>query len=300
MTSSQLPSPDKLLWTSRQWQEYVAAWGENKPVSEELYQACPGLFFEREGIFYINKDVERNDEVLSYATSLMFRYAIVQICERLNVHPVDVSFSHDLTQASHKPPYIGRDSSTALTFQILVDVPSYSEKTIEQMRQRLSHVLVDIMHKRGVSNPWVYLNVDDVRSYATGYTSPWRMGSNPTSLKSGISEPTTVAENPQILHAWRSQAPNKYLTSAAAAGGLAQRGELYLRWLDGKEKPEKIVPLDEQVIEDNWPSAMKFFHMWAALGIRERTVLREALTCIKPKDGPDTLDTLDLPTDFGG
>lgn len=297
MTSAPLPRPDKLLWTSHQWQEYVAAWGEDKPISDDLYQACPGLFLKHNDRFFIDKDVERSHEVLNYATYLMFRFAILQICERLNVHPVDVAFSHDLMQSSHRPPYIGRDANTALTFQILLDVPSYSEEVMTQMRERLSHLLVTIMHKRGVSDPVVYLNVDDVRQYATGYTSPWRMGSNPKSLKSGISEPATVTENPQILHAWRSRAPNNYLTSAAAAGGLAQRGELYLRWLDGKEKPGSIVPLDEKVIEDSWPAAMKFFHMWAALGIRERTVLREALSCIK-KDGPEAIDTLELPNDF--
>lgn len=295
MTSSDLPTPEKLRWTSRQWQEYVAAWTEGKPVSKDLHLGCPGLFKEREGHIFINKQLDRSHEVLTYATSLMFRYAIVQVCERLNIHPVDIAFSHDLRAASHRPPFVGTDGN-ALTVQILLDKPSYTPQVIAQLDERLGHLLLDILKRRGVDDPQVFLNVDDVVDYPRGYTSPWRMGSNPDGLQQGMNRAQAVQDNPQVLHAWRSRAPNKFLTSAAAAGGLPQRGELYLRWLDGKERPESIAPMDEKTIEASWPSAMKFFHMWAALGIRERTVLRDALARIEPKGGQ--ADTFDLPGDF--
>lgn len=296
MISSELPLPDKLRWTSRQWQEYVSAWADGKPVSQELRNSCPGLFKEREGLVFINKKLDRSHDVLTYATSLMFRYAIVQVCERLNIHPVDIAFSHDLREASHRPPYVGDSTENALTFQILLDKPSYSAEVLDQLDQRLSHILVDIMNKRGIREPCVYLKIDDVLDYPRGYTSVWRMGSNPDGLQQGMNRAKVVEDNPQVLHAWRSRAPNKFLTTAAAAGGLAQRGELYLRWLDGKERPEAIVPVDEKTIEASWPSAMKFFHMWAALGIRERTALRDALSRIEPKE--EHLNNLDLPGDF--
>lgn len=296
MTSFELPEPDKLRWTSRQWKEYVDAWAEGSPVSPELQNACPGLFKEREGRVFINKQLDRSHEVLTYATSLMFRYAIVQVCERLNVHPVDVAFSHDLREASHRPPYIGKDADSTLTFQLLLDKPSYSPEVLAQLQKRLGHILVDIMHKRGIAEPCIELQTDDVSDYPRGYASPWRMGSNPDGLQQGMNRAQALQDNPQVLHAWRSRAPDKFLTSAAAAGGLPQRGELYLRWLDGKERPENIVPVDEKTIEASWPSAMKFFHMWAALGIRERTALRDALSRVEPKEGPP--DTFDLPGDF--
>lgn len=295
MTSSELPLPDKLRWTSRQWQEYVSAWIDGKPVSPELHQGCPGLFKEREGRVFINKQLDRSHEVLNYATSLMLRYAIVQVCERLNIHPVDIAFSHDLREASHRPPFVGTNGN-ALTVQILVDKPSYSAQAMSQLDERLSHMFLDILKKRGVPDPCVYLSVDDVLDYPRGYTSPWRMGSNPDSLQQGMNRAKAVQDNPQVLHAWRSRAPSKFITSAAAAGGLPQKGELYLRWLDGKERPESIAPMDEKTIEASWPSAMKFFHMWAALGIRERTALRDALARVEPKNGPS--ETFDLPGDF--
>lgn len=296
MLSSELPPADKLRWTSRQWQEYVEAWSKGNPVSMDLYNACPGLFKEREGHRFINKQLDRSHEALNHATALMFRYAIVQVCERLNIHPVDVAFSHDLREASHRPPFVGKDEESALTFQILLDKPSYTGEVLTQMEQRLPHMFVDIMHKRGVNQPWVYLKVDDVRDYPRGYSSPWRMGSSPQGLQQGMNKASAVEDNPQVLHAWRSRAPSKFLTSAAAAGGLAQRGELYLRWLDGKERPESIVPVDEKAIEESWPSAMKFFQTWAALGIRERTALRDALSRVEPKDGPS--ESYDLPDNF--
>lgn len=296
MMPSELPLPEKLRWTSRQWQEYVSAWTEDKPVSAELHHGCPGLFKEREGHIFINKQLDSSHDILTYATSLMLRYAIVQVCERLNIHPVDIAFSHNLRDASHRPPFVGK-SHNALTVQILLDKPSYSSEVLTQLNDRLSHMLVDIIQKRGVENPCVYLNVDDVVYYPKGYKSPWRMGSHPDSLEKGMECATAVNDNPQVLHAWRSRAPNKFLTSAAAAGGLPQKGELYLRWLDGKERPESIAPVDEKTIEASWPSAMKFFHMWAALGIRERTALRDALARVEPRNGPP--ETLDLPSDFG-
>ena len=133
MLSSELPPADKLRWTSRQWQEYVEAWSKGNPVSMDLYNACPGLFKEREGHRFINKQLDRSHEALNHATALMFRYAIVQVCERLNIHPVDVAFSHDLREASHRPPFVGKDEESALTFQILLDKPSYTGEVLTQM-----------------------------------------------------------------------------------------------------------------------------------------------------------------------
>lgn len=295
MLSSELPLPQKLRWTSRQWKEYVSAWIDAKPVSSELHQGCPGLFKEREGRIFINKQLDRSHDVLTYATALMFRYAIVQVCERLNIHPVDIAFSHDLLEASHRPPFVG-ESNNALLVQILLDKPSYPAEALTKLNERLGHLLVEIIEKRGVENACVYLHVDDVSSHPNGYKSPWRMGSSPDGLQRGMNRAEAVQDNPQVLHAWRSKAPSKFLTRAAAAGGLPQKGELYLRWLDGKERPESIAPVDEKTIEASWPSAMKFFHMWAALGIRERTALRDALARVEPRSS--ATETLDLPNDF--
>lgn len=294
MNSSELPLPEKLRWTSPQWQEYVSAWTEGKPVSAALQKACSGLFKEREGCMFINKKLDRSHEVLTYATSLMFRYAIVQTCERLNVHPVDIAFSHDLREHSHLPPFVGTHENP-LRVHVLLDKPSYNPDVILQLYERLSHILVDTLQKRGAKVE-MYLDLDDVKDYSCGYTSPWRMGSNPDGLRGGMRRSNVMNDNPQVLHAWRSKAPNKFLVGAAASGGLPQRGELYLRWLDGKERPERIAPIDEKAIEDSWPSAMKFFHMWATLGIRERTALRDALLRVEPKN--EAIETFDLPDDL--
>lgn len=289
MTFPDIPKANALGWPSSLWQEYVSCWGSKQPVSQALYDACPGLFKQKEGAFCINKKIDRSHEVLSYATALMWRHALGQVCERLNVHPVDIAFSHDLSESSHRAPFIGT-SLNPLTFQILIDAPSYSEQTVTKLTERLSHIMATVLHKRGVAEPALYIQIDDVREYPKGYSSPWRMRSGVNGLENGIES------NPQLLHAWRSRSPSKVLTSAAAAGTLAHRGELYLRWLDGIEKPESIKPVDESTVESSWPSAMKFFHMWAALGIREHAALREVLSKVDTLANP--VQALELPADF--
>ena len=273
-------------WTGQQWTLFVDAWMSETSLPKEMTAQCPA-WFHPDG--RINKENKSAIQALNRTTALMWSFTLHVLCEKHRVHLVDVEISHDPMQSSVTPPYIGT-AVNPLEIRLLIDKPSYPSEQIAQLHDVLDHVLLKILHKRG--GYCLYLRLDDVLDFPQGYEGPWRLnGTSP--LRHGLHQPEVLQDNPQVLHGWRSRQVAEDLLAGAASGGIAQRGELYLRWLDGIQTPG-VMPLNESAIENHWPGALNFFRMWSSLGIHERNALREVLDGLdKPVEStyslPDSL-----------
>lgn len=264
-------------WNGRQWTMFVDAWTSGIPLPLDMTESKP-TWFHSDG--RINTQSPDTQEGLNTVSALMWTFTLQRLCDKHHVHPVDIEVSHDLTLSSIATPYIG-SAVNPLEFRLLLDTPSYTESQLEQLHEVLGHLLLGILKKRGGGH--LRIRLDDVQDFPHGYTGPWRLGTAQP-ITHGLHQPEVLLNNPQVLHGWRSRDMTEILLAAAASGGIPQRGELYLRWLDGMEQPS-VTPLNESTIETHWPGALNFFRMWSSLGIRERATLKNVLQGIdKPAD----------------
>ena len=289
-----------LPFTSEQLSIFLNGWNsgwDEKP--EELVRQCPDLIYQdQQGHWRIQKKKNKAQEILNDGTALLLRYNISQLCEKMNIHPIVLGFDQPLNLSSTRPPYLG--VSIPLECDILLDAKSYPQPLLESFQRKMVNLTKKILGLRQ-SDLELTINVSLLDIQELGHQERLHrltdiLYANTPYFQKGIRSIQTIKEEPQLVHAWRSKPLHKALLKAAAAGTLAHKGELYLRWLDSKKFPDKVTPIDEKEMEKHWPGAVKFFQMWSSMGIEERDTLKHVLRQLKPENAtvPDVQIDNDL------
>jgi len=280
--------PGLLPWNSNCWTNYVKAWSNKTRVSSELLNNTPqeiqSILFKDDG--YIQNNSIYANLVVNYATTLMTKYSISRVLDKLQVDTVDLACTPNPLEYSPLTAAIGTIEKP-LTIHLILDRQSYDTKTLEQLKGTLERCAKNLLSFRFSSKTLNELNVIvkiiDTKEIII-FPKEWfrfnniSPGSKTASFMGLSSEETLYPEKrPTSLHGWRSRTPSSTLLANAASGTLLHKSELYIRWLKAKKDPLNVHVLDEHVIETNWPGAIKIFKAWSSLGIEERTTLLSIL-----------------------
>ncbi len=289
--------PDLLPWSGAQWKTFLSAWNSPDVAVEMLVNDAPSIFEPHPERLMPATRIKVHDlqaqRVFTFGMLMLFRGNMFAVAEQHGVQPIAVGLNHSLheyfLQASlHKQ--MERDS---LELVLKIDKAGYSPEQLHQYTTALIRRLYALSamcpaNNTSVTGPRV--QVLDVHEPFPYVVSDWLFG-NPDAADGTTYSPTA-------LQAWRSKSPSdELLTEISKMPGLAYKGELYLRWLDGIRYPQRVTPLNEHIIEQHWPGALRFFHTWNQLGVSSRVHLRDVLAQVRDAS-PSSMQP-DPSADFG-
>ncbi len=273
--------PELLPWSGAQWKTFLSAWNSPDVAVDTLVGDAPFIFEPHPERLMPAARIKVHDlqaqQVFAFGMLMLFRGNMFAVAEQYGVQPIAVGLNHSLQEYFLHASQHQKVEPDPLELMLKIDKAGYSPEQLHQYTTALIRRLYALSAMCPANNTHVTgprVQVLDVHEPFPYVASDWLFG-NPNDADGTTYSPTA-------LQAWRSKSPSdELLTEISKMPGLAYKGELYLRWLDGIRYPQRVTPLNEHIIEQHCPGALRFFHTWNQLGVSSRVHLRDVLAQVR-------------------